>query len=402
MLALATVIDPELFLGFELTPDRTVLFYLGIFGTIWAVSKGMVPEENLVFDPEYALQEVVDFTHYFPSHWNGRLHSDEVRREFAALYQMKLIIFAEEILSMIFTPFVLFFSLPQCSDRVIDFFREFTIHVDGLGYVCSFAVFDFKKNTNARQTIANPSQAPAQETGLRDDYYSTKDQKLEASYWGFMNDYVRNPKSGIPFLPTQSRRKFNPPPPFPGLASPRLHADPAMSGIRHDRWERGAGRPSPSGVLGTQTGLGHTIHLGGGPGQAGQSPLASLLLDPHHQPASPVVHPTRSIRPSTGPTRHTLGRSHIPATAEVEETGFEESAIVPRGNDTSVEQSAGDSHLGGETWQVNQAGSVRDEDGEDDVGMKAVTGDNGTGVLGMIKHFQKAQTERRGRGGISI
>lgn len=55
-------------------------------------------------------------------------------------------IFLEEILSVLTTPFVLWFSLPNSSERIVDFLREFTVHVDGIGYVCSFAVFDFKRH----------------------------------------------------------------------------------------------------------------------------------------------------------------------------------------------------------------------------------------------------------------
>ena len=73
-----SLIDPELFLGFEITKDRTVLFYIGLFGTILAFSRGMIPEENLVFEPEAMLTQVIEYTHYCPGHWNGKLHSDEV------------------------------------------------------------------------------------------------------------------------------------------------------------------------------------------------------------------------------------------------------------------------------------------------------------------------------------
>lgn len=78
VLFLVSLVDPELFLGFEITKDRTVLFYLGLFGTILAISRGIIPEENLVFEPEAMLTQVIEYTHYYPSHWNGRLHSDEV------------------------------------------------------------------------------------------------------------------------------------------------------------------------------------------------------------------------------------------------------------------------------------------------------------------------------------
>jgi hypothetical protein len=82
----ASLIDPDLFLHFEITPHRTVLFYLGIFGTILAVSRGMVPEENLVFDPETTLREVVWWTHYLPAGWKGRLHSKMVRCDLFASF----------------------------------------------------------------------------------------------------------------------------------------------------------------------------------------------------------------------------------------------------------------------------------------------------------------------------
>jgi len=81
VLFLVSLVDPELFLGFEITKDRTVLFYLGLFGTILAISRGMIPEENLVFEPEAMLTQVIEYTHYCPSHWNGRLHSDEVHSQ---------------------------------------------------------------------------------------------------------------------------------------------------------------------------------------------------------------------------------------------------------------------------------------------------------------------------------
>lgn len=79
VLLVASLLDPDLFLHFEITPHRTVLFYLGVFGGILAVSRGMIPAENLVFDPEASLREVVRWTHYLPEGWEGRLHSQAVR-----------------------------------------------------------------------------------------------------------------------------------------------------------------------------------------------------------------------------------------------------------------------------------------------------------------------------------
>lgn len=68
---------------------------------------------------------------------------------------MKAMIFIQELLSVVLTPLVLWFSLPDCAPAIIDFFREFTIYVDGLGYVCSFAVFDFKRHGNVNVGISS-------------------------------------------------------------------------------------------------------------------------------------------------------------------------------------------------------------------------------------------------------
>ncbi|KAK9457674.1 autophagy protein Apg9-domain-containing protein [Dipodascopsis uninucleata] len=151
VLGIASVIDPDLFLGFEISPDRTVLFYIGIFGTILAVSRGFIQEETLVFDPEANLRYVAEFTHYLPPEWNGRLHTDEVKNEFTKYYSLKVVLLLQEMVSIIFTPFVLWYSLPKSSEKIIDFFRECSLYVDGIGYVCCFAVFDFSKKPQVKQ-----------------------------------------------------------------------------------------------------------------------------------------------------------------------------------------------------------------------------------------------------------
>ncbi|CAN6666896.1 autophagy-related protein 9 [Trichomonascus vanleenenianus] len=175
VLGIISLIDPELFLGFEITKDRTVLFYLGVFGTAVAVGRGMIPDETLVFDPETSMREIIEYTHYMPSDWEGKLHSNDVKNEFVALFDYRIVVLLKELASVVIAPFILWFSLPKSSEKVIDFFREFSVHVDGLGYVCHFAVFDFAKKQPERP--------------LRDRYYSTNDGKMLKSYLNFVEYY---------------------------------------------------------------------------------------------------------------------------------------------------------------------------------------------------------------------
>jgi autophagy-related protein 9 len=402
VLAVASVIDPEMFLNFEITKDRSVIFYLGVFGSIWAVARSVLPEENLVYEPAFALQEVIDFTHYKPAHWEGRLHSDDVRKEFATLYRLKLLIFLEEILSMIFTPFVLWVSLPNCSDRIIDFFREFTVHVDGLGHVCTYGEFEKMKRKGGRKNPHRPPQkvqsgaairghSPLE--ALREDYYATKDQKLEASYWGFMNDYARNPKTDVRFPYTSARRRFNPPPPFPGPMSPILPIEgqgQTFTAARQDHFDRSmAYRRPPRDAFGQSSAVGGLSRPGTAAAPATgtvnelPSPFTSILLDPHHHPAAEVF---------AGPSsrRRASRLSHVPRTSGLDKT--EEVKAHLQDNPQHGAGSSGEGILGS-SWKMEQEDEASDE--EEDV--DAVVGEKGAnGVLGMIKQFQKAQGERRG------
>ncbi|PHH63568.1 hypothetical protein CDD82_1884 [Ophiocordyceps australis] len=371
VLALCTLLDSELFLGFEITPDRTVLFYLGIFGGVWAITRGMVSEESNVFNPEWALRQVIQYTHYVPDHWRGRLHSFEVKREFSDLYKMKVVIFLEEIMGIITTPLLLLLSLPQCSDQIVDFFREFTIHIDGLGYVCSFAIFDFK--TGGKQQASDD---------VRDDYYSTKHGKMAASYYGFLDNYVVNPKTGVSGH-TRPRQHFHPPPAFPSLTSPTLAADLQSSSTGHVQSRTGGQGPmfrqGPTLDMGVDvTGLPWTARgmSFATQAQAQQSPMASMLLDPHHQP--------RSLHRSRQPRGAFRGVSQQDIINERQcEDNLE---ALDEGGDNML--------LEGSLWETSPGKAISSEIGE------ANADDIEAGVLGLLRQMRPTTTTQSRRGGI--
>lgn len=103
-------------------------------------------------------------------------------------------IFVQEGLSVVLTPLILWFSLPNCAPGIVDFFREFTVHVDGLGYVCSFALFDFKRHGNIKVIFSlrlifqiglqffEKFGAPTEQS---DERLQSKDGKMEKSFLAF-------------------------------------------------------------------------------------------------------------------------------------------------------------------------------------------------------------------------
>lgn len=159
------------FWSFEITENKSSLFYISLFGTVWAITSSSLTSTNsntsenlnsqtssFFYDPEASLRYVSQFTHYLPSSWNGRLHTVQVKNEFCELFSMKIIIIINEILSLILTPFILWFKVLNSSGAIIDFFREYSIHVDGLGYVCYFAMFNFEQKDKNMMMSLNKSK----------------------------------------------------------------------------------------------------------------------------------------------------------------------------------------------------------------------------------------------------
>ncbi|OBA24247.1 APG9-domain-containing protein [Metschnikowia bicuspidata var. bicuspidata NRRL YB-4993] len=221
------------FWSFEITQNRSTLFYISVFGTLWAVTSSSAntstvtnTAENLntqgvsfFYDPEASLRYVSQFTHYLPSSWNGKLHTVEVKNKFCELFSLKIVIIINEILSLILTPFILWFKILNNSSAIIDFFREYTIHVDGLGYVCYFAMFNFeekdknmmfelKKKRSGKKPKGMPAARPKQKSKRSDsddsgedstdselqDYY--QDDKMIKSYMYFLESYGNKASNG--------------------------------------------------------------------------------------------------------------------------------------------------------------------------------------------------------------
>ena len=376
VLALTTIVDAESFLGFEITPGRSVLFYLTIFTSVYAATRSSGSEENLVFDPEFALNSVVRYTHYMPAHWKGRLHSAEVRNEFAQLYQMKLVLFLQEVLSILVTPFVLWFSLPKCSERIVDFFREFTIHVDGLGFVCSFAVFDFQKGGNNPQRQNKPTSREGPD--LRDEYYSTRDGKMMASYYNFVDNYVNNPQ-GTPYQ-TPVNNELQHQLGFRSAGSSNLIGDPYSSRMAAlNIPEVGPSHGILQNQLPPRTPRFHPQAVGGH-----GSPLTSILLDPQHQPG----HLKAGQRPSNQSRLRNMRNTISDVIEDNEDT---EDQTADQRKDSRDTQAEDDDQLD-DSWKMT-AGEGVEAGGE-----PSSSTNNNPGVLGLVYQFSKAQTEGRGTG----
>jgi autophagy-related protein 9 len=396
VLGVVTLWDPELFLGFDIA-GKTVLFWIGIFGTLFVICRNAASDdEDDVWDPEMAMEAVIYHTHYCPDSWKGRLYTEEVRREFVSLYKLEALLFLEEVVGSVIAPFMLMFSLPRCAGALVDFFREFTIDVDGLGTVCSYAVFNFQ---NGGKAAPRPGQEGG--AGLRDGYYGDKANKLMESYLSFLDAYATNPtkrgggRGG-------AKRPFHPPPTFPGMGA--LGAGNLHGSMVHMEPQQGISRAptrdgAPPGLHHQVSTLRQSVHntprFGPAAGSTTAvgfvSPMHSILLDPHHQPRhSPTSAPSqqhaqtaaRRSHPAAALGTSTLRQHHALDNDPIEETDDSQhiKSHVQRTTSNLLDE---DTELG-ESWLLkgggaSPGGSGRREDSDQE---------GAGGVLGMLMQFQ--------------
>ncbi|XP_064456737.1 autophagy-related protein 9A-like [Ornithodoros turicata] len=127
---------------------ESVLTIVTVLGMVVAVGRNLIPDEHLVWCPERLMQNILAHLHYIPDHWSGQAHTYHVRDQFAHLFQYKAVHLLGELMSPLATPLVLCLHLRHRALEIVDFLRNFTVEVVGVGDVCSFAQMDVRKHGN--------------------------------------------------------------------------------------------------------------------------------------------------------------------------------------------------------------------------------------------------------------
>ncbi|KAM8839430.1 autophagy-related protein 9B isoform 2-T2 [Synchiropus picturatus] len=160
-----------------------ILTAITVLGIVITITRSFIPDEHMVWCPEQLLQCVLAHIHYMPDHWRGNANKSETRDEVAQLFQYKAVFILEELLSPIVTPFILIFHLRNKSLEIIDFFRNFTVEVVGVGDICSFAQMDIRRHGNPTWLSEGQTEASV--------YQQAENGKTELSLMHFT---IKNPR----------------------------------------------------------------------------------------------------------------------------------------------------------------------------------------------------------------
>ncbi|XP_017274749.1 autophagy-related protein 9A [Kryptolebias marmoratus] len=171
-----------------------VLSSITLLGVCITVCRSFIPDKHMVFCPEQLLRVILAHIHYMPDHWQGNAHRYETRDQFSQLFQYKAVFILEELLSPVVTPIILIFCLRRKSLEIIDFFRNFTVEVVGVGDTCSFAQMDIRQHGHPAWMSAGKTEASI--------YQQAEDGKTELSlmHFAITNPHWQPPRETTHFI----------------------------------------------------------------------------------------------------------------------------------------------------------------------------------------------------------
>ena len=142
-----SIIDENILLYVKIF-DRSLLFYTGVIGAISTFSRSLIKNpEDTVYKPTKYMKKIYKCTKYIPAKWKNKFHTYDVRNDFVKIFPYKILLLLYDLISVITTPFILIFYLPDNSNEIVEFIKINTISVNRVGNVCRFAYFeDFDKN----------------------------------------------------------------------------------------------------------------------------------------------------------------------------------------------------------------------------------------------------------------
>ncbi|VVC36275.1 Autophagy-related protein 9 [Cinara cedri] len=171
-----------------LSIEHMITIFTGL-SMLFVICRNLVDDDKEIVCQESLMTAVLSEVHYLPDSWVGKAHTQQVNNQFSQVFPFKANYLLSELISPLVTPFILFFWLRPRALEIVDFYRNYTAEVAGVGDVCAFSMMNLRKNGNPAWRSPGPS-SPETPTAKLPQVDQAEDGKVEMSLLSFS---VRNP-----------------------------------------------------------------------------------------------------------------------------------------------------------------------------------------------------------------
>lgn len=119
--------------------DRTLWWWIGMFSMIIYFTRPLIPDKSFIPDHKKYHEDLCTNLKV-TNMWKNPV-DPQIKYELKSYFRHDLRIFVGELMSVLYIPFYVLFTLPGSADKIVQFFQETTVQVEGLGRLCSYAAF---------------------------------------------------------------------------------------------------------------------------------------------------------------------------------------------------------------------------------------------------------------------
>ena len=113
------MVNESLLINLNISPGRPILWYMGILGTVIALSKTFI-QDNFIFYPQEKMNELKDIMCYIPLDWIQNAKDIKTKKKFTKLYEYQVISIFKEFYYTLVSPFTLW-DLTNNIDDIINY-----------------------------------------------------------------------------------------------------------------------------------------------------------------------------------------------------------------------------------------------------------------------------------------
>ena len=133
ILVILSFLNENLLINLNITNNRPILWYMGIFGGILTLTKAFI-NKTILFDPEKYLKKVTEYID-LDDEWTKKPKDKSVRNGLLKLFPQRVILLLEECYCLLLTPYILWFVLRKETHLICNYLiNNLEIHhsVNGL------------------------------------------------------------------------------------------------------------------------------------------------------------------------------------------------------------------------------------------------------------------------------
>jgi len=156
ILIITSILNENVLLKLYISKNQTVLWYIGVFGSLITVLK-MFIQKHSNHNPNECMRKIIKEIKYLPDTWIENAQKQFIKNKFVEYYPYQIYIIIKECMSIIMIPYILW---KYCVDvnNIVSFIINSTVHNEQLGLICYYAVFEEGTSNTQEENISQDNQ----------------------------------------------------------------------------------------------------------------------------------------------------------------------------------------------------------------------------------------------------